>query len=68
MKDQKLKFMPIEPSSAPEKARMRSTEKSNIGRRLNFSASRKAAKLRMATPRMARPAGLPKPRSGPWVM
>ena len=48
MKDQKLKFMPADPSSAPEKARIRNTEKSNIGRALCSSASTKAMRLTSA--------------------
>ncbi|MNL89985.1 hypothetical protein D3C87_2206760 [compost metagenome] len=61
-------FMPIEPNSAPEKLRMRNTEKSNIGRALTFSAMTKPIRLTMAMPRIASAVGLAKPSSGPCVM
>ena len=61
-------FIADEPMMAPEKGRMPNTEKSNIGRALSFSANTKAMKLATETPRIASPAVLAKPRSGPCVM
>ena len=46
MNGQKLKFMAIEPSRAPEKLRIRNTEKSNIGRGLIRSAITKGDEAR----------------------
>ena len=68
MKGQKLKFMPAEPISAPEKLRMRNTEKSNIGCGLMISTQTKTAKLAADAPRMPSASGLPKPMPGPCVM
>jgi hypothetical protein len=48
------KFIAAEPVMPPEKARMRNTEKSNIGRRLIRSAIRKARGLAAGAPRIAR--------------
>ena len=52
MSGQKLKFMPIDPSSAPEKRRMRNTEKSNSG-----STARRCAAAKMMKPPAAAQAG-----------
>lgn len=68
MNGQKLKFMPADPSSAPEKEPIRRTEKSNIGRALRVSASTKATKLSMAAATIARPVEPVKPKSEPCVM
>ena len=68
MNGQKLKFIPIEPRSAPEKLRILNTEKSNIGRVLFFSTKRKKMKLTAEATMMLMAAGLVKPRSGPCVM
>ncbi len=68
MKGQKLKFMPTEPRIAPENARMRNTEKSNIGWARLRSIATKAAKLAADAPSRARPAALAKPSPGPCVM
>ena len=68
MNGQKLKFIAVEPRSAPEKLRIRNTEKSNIGRGLIRSAITKAMRLTMETPMIAKAVGLVKPRSGPCVM
>ena len=42
MKGQKLKFIPTEPSNAPEKLRILNTEKSNIGFALRNSITKNA--------------------------
>ena len=68
MNGQKLIFIAAEPMIAPEKGRMRNTEKSNIGLELSFSAIRKAMKLAAEAPRIRSAAGLAKPSSGPCVM
>ncbi|MNJ54246.1 hypothetical protein D3C77_496790 [compost metagenome] len=68
MNGQKLKFMPAEPNKAPEKRRMRNTEKSNMGSALRRCATTKTMKLTIATPRLARLAmakALEKPGAAP---
>ena len=49
MNGQKLKFMPADPSKAPEKRRMRNTEKSNMGSTWRRCATTKTMKLTIAT-------------------
>ena len=65
MNGQKLKFIPIEPKIAPVNARIRNTEKSNIGRALTRSATTKPASASTVAPR---PAALVSPSSAPCVI
>ena len=65
---QKLKFMPTHPSRAPEKPRIRNSEKSNIGCSPVFSTSTKATKNATESPRTTSYRALVKPSSAPWVM
>ncbi len=67
MNGQKLKFMPTEPSNAPEKLRTRNTEKSNIGCAARISTIRNSAKLTAVAAITLRAEALPKPVSAPCV-
>ena len=60
--------MPMAPNSAPANARIRNTEKSNMGRGLRFSTKINATKLNTVAAAMLNAAGLPNPRSAPCVM
>ena len=68
MSGQKLQFMPAEPSSAPEKRRMRKTRKSIIGSGWRRSMTANAAKPASATARLATVRGSVTPSAGPCVM
>ncbi|KVU43834.1 hypothetical protein WK66_20080 [Burkholderia ubonensis] len=68
MNGQKLKFIPIEPKIAPVNARIRNTEKSNIGRALRRSATTKAASASAVAPSTASPVTLVRPIAALCVM
>ncbi|VWC49945.1 hypothetical protein BLA6863_07773 [Burkholderia lata] len=68
MNGQKLKFIPIEPKIAPLNARIRNTEKSNIGRALARSAMTKPASASTVAPSTPRPAALVSPSSALCVI
>src|SRR5471030_2867324 len=68
MNGQKLKFMPADPSNAPENRRMRNTEKSNMGSTWWRCTAAKTITLTMATTRLAMAEPLEKPVPAPCVM
>lgn len=68
MNGQKLKFIPIEPKIAPVNARIRNTEKSNIGRALARSAMKKPASASTVAPSTPRPAALVSPSAALCVI
>ncbi|MDR8936270.1 hypothetical protein FEP65_03165 [Burkholderia multivorans] len=68
MNGQKLKFIPIEPKIAPVNARMRNTEKSNIGRALLRSATTNAPTASTVAPSTPRPAALVSPSAALCVI
>ncbi len=68
MNGQKLKFIPIEPKIAPVNARIRNTEKSNIGCALQRSATTKPASASTVAPSTPSPAALVRPSVSPCVI
>ncbi|MNS99972.1 hypothetical protein D3C72_1343890 [compost metagenome] len=67
MNGQKLQFMPAEPSSAPEKRRMRNTAKSIIGSAWRRSIMTNSIRLISATARLATLRGSLNPSASPCV-